>query len=81
MRPRVQPRGSDRIPTNHPSSDLSRCPINSSLARPLAQPSSLHEYLCSKHGLFSWVPSMMDSGIYTNKPHTLIDYTQLTMFR
>ena len=27
----------DRIPTNHPSSDPSMCPGNSSLATPLAQ--------------------------------------------
>ena len=42
-RARVQPRGSDRISTNHPSSDPSMCPGNSRLARPLAQSSSLHE--------------------------------------
>ena len=37
MRPRIQQKGSDRIPTNHPSSHPSMCPVNSGLARPLAQ--------------------------------------------
>ena len=48
MSARVQPIGSDRIPTNPPSSDPSSCPGNSGLARPLAQFTSLHEVYTKK---------------------------------
>ena len=43
----------DRVPTNHPSSDPSRCPGNLSLARPLAQSRSLHE-VPTKKRLKTW---------------------------
>ena len=33
----------------------------------------------SKHSLYSWLPSGMNAGIYTNEACTLIDYTQLTI--
>ena len=48
MSARVQPIGSDRIPTNPPFSDPSSCPGNSSLVRPLDQFRSLHEVSTKK---------------------------------
>ena len=68
----------DRISTNQPSSDPSMCPGNSSLARPLAQSSSLH-YLPitgSRHSLYLWLPSGMNAGISMNEACTHINYTQ-----
>ena len=57
LRPRVQPRGSDRNLTHHPCSDPSSCPGNSSLARQLAQSWSLHE-ISTKNRLKTW-PRLM----------------------
>ena len=57
-------------------------PGNSSLVRPLAQPSSLCELSTkkgSKHSLYSWLPSGMNAEIYRNEACTLIDYTQSTI--
>ena len=33
----------------------------------------------SKHSLYSWLPSGMNTGIYTNEARTLINYTQFTI--
>ena len=33
----------------------------------------------SRHGLDAWLPSWMNSGIYTNEACTLFSYTQLTI--
>ena len=63
----------DRIVTNHPSSDPSMYPGISSLARPLAQSSSLHE-LSSKNRLKTfpifWLPSGINAGIYMKEACT-----------
>ena len=34
---------------------------------------------CSKYGLDSWLPSWMNSGIYTNEACIFFDYNQLTL--
>ena len=69
----------DRIPTNHPSSDVSSYPGNSRLARPLAQSRSLHE-VATKSRLKTWprlmLPSLMNAGIYMNEACTLFDYAK-----
>ena len=72
--------GGDRISTNCPSSDPSMCPGNSSLARPLAESSSLHELSMKdrlKTYLYSELPTAMNTGIYMNEACTVIAYTLL----
>ena len=76
MRPRVQPRGSNRISTNQPSSDPSTCPGNSSLAVNLVHYMNYLPKAGSKHSLYSWLPTRMNAGIYMNEACTPIDYTQ-----
>ena len=52
-----------------------------SLATPLAQSSSLHELSSKgpKHSLYSWLPSVMNAGIYMNEECILIDHIQSTI--